>query len=76
MEARRVSLLRNGRSQALRIPKAFELPGTEATIIREGDRLVVEPVRRSTLLDYLTSKEPLDEDCPDIEDSPPRPVEL
>ncbi len=34
--ARKVSLCRNGRSQAIRIPKEFEMPGTEVTIRREG----------------------------------------
>ena len=43
--ARKVSLFRNGRSQAIRIPKEFELPGTEATIVKDGNRLIIEPVR-------------------------------
>lgn len=43
--ARKVSLFRNGRSQAIRIPKEFELPGNEATIRQEGDVLVIEPCR-------------------------------
>lgn len=43
--ARPVRLFRNGANQALRIPKEFELPGQDALIWREGDRLVVEAVR-------------------------------
>ena len=34
-EERHVRLFRNGRSQAVRIPREFELPGNEATI-RKG----------------------------------------
>ena len=42
---RHVRLFRNGRNQAVRIPVEFELPGDEATMHRDGDRLVIEPVR-------------------------------
>lgn len=43
---RHVSLFRNGRSQAIRIPCDFELEGTEAIIRKEGDKLMIEPVRK------------------------------
>lgn len=42
-----VRLFRNGRNQALRIPREFELEGDEAILRKEGDRLIVEPVRRA-----------------------------
>jgi len=35
--ARAVKLLRNGANQAVRIPKEFELPGTQALMHREGN---------------------------------------
>jgi len=34
----------NGRSQAVRLPKEFRMPGTEVRIHREGDKLILEPV--------------------------------
>lgn len=40
--ARAVKLFRNGANQAVRIPKEFELPGNEALIHREGNRLILE----------------------------------
>jgi antitoxin VapB len=40
-ERRRVRLFRIGRSQAVRIPVAFELPGDEAIMHRDGERLVI-----------------------------------
>ena len=43
---RSVKLFRNGRNQAVRIPVEFELPGDEAIMFRDGDRLVIEPVRK------------------------------
>lgn len=42
---RHVRLFRNGANQAVRIPKEFELPGKEAIIHREGDKLIIEAVR-------------------------------
>ena len=66
-----VRLFRNGRNQALRIPRDLELPGNEAVLHKEGNRLIVEPVRRLSVLELLASWEPLDEDFPEIEDPPP-----
>jgi antitoxin VapB len=73
---RHVKLFKNGRSQAVRIPKEFEIPGTEAVMRKEGDKLVIEPARRKSLLDILDRLEPLDEDIGPIEDLPPDPVDL
>lgn len=42
--ARAVKLFRNGANQAVRIPKEFELPGTDAVMHREGNRLILELV--------------------------------
>ena len=36
MEAKRISLFRNGRNQAVRIPREFELPGKEAILHSES----------------------------------------
>lgn len=68
---RHVRLFRNGRNQALRIPRELELPGDEAVVRKEGGRLIVEPVaRKRDLRELLATLEPLDEDFPEIEDSP------
>jgi len=37
-------------NQAVRIPVEFELPGDEAIMHRDGDRLVIEPVRKRGLV--------------------------
>lgn len=73
---RHVRLFKNGRNQALRIPRDFELPGNEASIRKEGDRLIVEPVARPSLLAVLATLEPLNEDFPALEDPPPADVAL
>jgi len=68
---RHVRLFKNGRNQALRIPRDFELPEDEAIIRKEGNRLIVEPIARPSLLAVLATLEPLNEDFPEIEDLPP-----
>ena len=65
---RRVRLFRNGRNQALRIPRDFELAGDEAIVRKEGDRLIVEPVRKRGLLAVLASLESIDESFPDVDE--------
>lgn len=76
MERRRVKLFRCGRHQAVRIPRAYELPGTEATIRKEGRRLVIEPTPPTSLLAWLATLEPLDDFIPPIEELPPGPVDI
>lgn len=74
---RRVSLFRNGRNQAVRIPRAFELPGDEAVIRKEGDSLIIEPARpRLSFGEWLKTAKPADEAFPKIDDPPPDPVTL
>jgi antitoxin VapB len=73
---RHIRLFKNGRNQALRIPREFELPGHEAIIHKEGDRLIIEPVQPCSLLALLATWQLLTEDFPDIEDGPPEPVDL
>lgn len=75
METERiVRLFRNGRNQAVRIPRDLELPGNEALLRKEGDRLIVEPLPRRSLLEILATWEPLDEEFPDI-DADLEPIE-
>ena len=71
---RQVRLFRNGRNQALRIPREFEFEGDEAIVHKEGDRLIVEPVRRGRLLTLLSSLDPIDEPFPDV-DEDQRPLD-
>jgi antitoxin VapB len=71
-EQRHVRLFRNGRNQAVRIPVEFELPGDEEH--RDGDRLVIEPVRKRGLVALLKTMKPLEEDFPEIDDPVPAPA--
>jgi antitoxin VapB len=71
-----VRLFRNGRNQAVRIPREFELPGNDAIMRKEGDRLIIEPARPKSLLAVLATLKPLDEDFPPIAELELDPVEL
>jgi antitoxin VapB len=73
VESRPVKLFRNGRNQAVRIPVEFELPGNDAIMHRDGDRLIIEPTRKRGLLALLDSMKPLEDEFPEIEDAIPDP---
>jgi antitoxin VapB len=38
----------NGRSQAVRLPKAFRFAGKEVSVRREGEAVVLEPIKGTT----------------------------
>jgi antitoxin VapB len=79
---REAKLFRNNRSQAVRIPVEFELPGDRVLIHREGEKLIIEPVSRPTNIMELLAQwrtepalEPEDQ-FPTIEDAPLRPEDV
>lgn len=70
-EQRHVRLFRNGRNQAIRIPREFELEGSEAIIHRKGKYLIIEPITKQSLLEFLKTQPKRDEGFPEIIDRPP-----
>lgn len=79
LSGRPVKLFRNGSNQSVRIPRDLELPGTDALIRKEGDRLIIEPaVRRPTMREALAqiAAMPLVEDeWPEINDDDLLPLD-
>jgi len=73
---RHVKLFKNGRNQAVRIPREFELPGEDAIMRKEGGKLIIEAAPPKSLLALLATLAPLDEDFAPIPDPRPDPVEL
>ena len=67
---RPVRLFKNGRNQAVRIPREFELPGDNAIMRKEGDRLILEPVPAKSLLAVLASLKPIRERFPEVRELP------
>ena len=70
-ERKRVKLFRIGHSQAVLIPFEFELPGSEAIMRRDGDRLIIELARRRGLTALLKTMKPLKVEFPEIDDPVP-----
>ena len=73
---RHVKLFKNGRNQAVRIPREFELPGEDAIMRKEGERLIIEAAPPKSLLALLATLEPLSEDFAPITDPGPDPIAL
>jgi antitoxin VapB len=40
-------LFKNGRSQAVRLPRDFRLKGTEVKIRKEGEKVILEPIEKT-----------------------------
>jgi antitoxin VapB len=66
---RHVKLFKNGRNQAVRIPREFELPGNDAIMRKDGNKLIIEAVPPRSLLAVLATLETLDDDFPPIVDT-------
>lgn len=79
-DIREAKLFRNNKSQAVRIPADFEMPGDRVRIRRDGDRLILEPVARRPLLEVLAGLEPLgpNDQFPDVDRTllPPRDIDF
>jgi antitoxin VapB len=80
IKEKEVSVFRNGRSRAVRIPADFEFQGETALISQTEDGVIhLRPREKKSLvevLDWLIEQGPFDEQMPDIEDLPPEPVDL
>ena len=73
---RHVKLFRNGRNQAIRIPVDFELPGTDAVLHRDGNRLIIEPMVGAGLAALLDSWGSAEDALPDIDDPALSPKDI
>ena len=65
---RHLSLSSNGQEQVLTIPPDLSLSSTEVLVRKEGDRLIVEPIPRDSLLSLLKTLPELTETWPDIDE--------
>ena len=71
----------HGRSQAVRLPKAFRLPGNEDRVSRAGAKIILEPIRPPAFdvkawraqLDALGARDFLSEGRPPQPPLPPAP---
>lgn len=76
MPERHVKLFKNGRNQAVRIPREFELPGDDAIMRKDGNKLIIEAAPPRSLLALLAILKPLDDEFPTIRDETPGAIDL
>ncbi len=69
-QVRHVKLFKNGRNQAVRIPREFELPGEDAIMRKDGSRLIIEPAPPKSLVALLAGLSPIDDEFPAIDELP------
>ncbi len=55
-------VFKNGRSQAVRLPKEFRFKENEVKITKEGDKVILEPIKRTEWPDGFWENFPVDED--------------
>lgn len=60
----------------MRIPREFELPGNDAIMRKEGERLIIEPSPPKSLLAVLDKLMPIEEKFPPIAELTNEPVGL
>jgi antitoxin VapB len=74
--AKTAKIFMHGRSQAVRLPKEFRLPGKEARVSKVGDKVILEPMEEKPFdarafwaeIDALGGR-----DFPEIRDDDQRP---
>lgn len=79
-EIRHVKIVLKDGHRAVEIPEEFDFPGDEATMRKDGDRIILEPKREDRdFFEWLRSREPLnDRDLldKDVADRPSEDVDL
>ena len=80
-EEREVSLFRDGRTQAVRIPKEFEMDADEAVMWKDPDGTIhIRPKGKkmtpAEVIRLLRAQPPVNEDWPEVEELPLGPVDL
>jgi len=76
LESKIARLFRNGANQAVRIPREWELPGESVLIYKQGQRLIIEPAPKRSLLEVLATLAPSGETIPQIKELPYERIEF
>jgi antitoxin VapB len=61
-----VKLIQKGNSQSITLPEELNLPTEEVTIRQEGGKLIIETLKKKSLLEVCATLEDIDEDFPDV----------
>ena len=73
---RHVKFFKNGRNQAVRIPRKFELPGEDAIMRKEDGKIIIEAASPRSLLAVMAGLSPISDELPSVNESAPSPVDL
>jgi antitoxin VapB len=68
MKEYHVKLIQHGNQQTLPIPTELTLDTPFVIIRQENNKLIIEPSPKKSLIEVLSTLEPLDEDFPDIDE--------
>jgi antitoxin VapB len=63
-----VHLVRHGTHQSLDIPTEFQIPTDEVRIRKEGQKLIIEPVKLPSLLALLATLPDIENEFPDVDE--------
>ena len=66
--AYKVKLIQKGNTQSLTLPEELNLASTEVTIRQENDKLIIEPLKKKSLLETFATLEDIEEDFPDVDE--------
>ena len=61
-----VKLIQKGNSQSITLPEELNLSTEEVTIRQEDGKLIIEPLKKKSLLEVCATLEDIDEDFPDV----------
>lgn len=73
---RTARLFRERHSQAVRIPRDFELSGDEVSIEKQGDCLILKPMKKIGFRELVMQWDSITDEFPEIEDPPAESAEL
>jgi antitoxin VapB len=62
-----VKLIQKDNFQTIILPQELNLSTTEVTIRQEDDKLIIEPLKKKSLLEVFATLDDLEEDFPDID---------
>jgi antitoxin VapB len=66
-------LFTHGGSQAVRLPKAFRFEGTEVSIRKEGDAVILEPIKtQETWAEFFARVDAVQAEVGELFSHPPR----
>ena len=64
----KVKLIQKGKTQSLTLPEELNLATTEVTIRQEDDKLIIEPLKKKSLLETFATLEDIEEEFPDVDE--------